>query len=53
LLGQFRIEDTAFAVERIKTYFQNEIIIAGIPITIPFSGSYGTSWGNLNQGDIK
>ena len=50
LLGQFRIEDTNWAISRIKSYFANEIIIAGIPITIPFSGSYGDSWGNLTKG---
>jgi hypothetical protein len=53
LLGQFKIEDTAWAIGKIKQYFNNEIVIAGIPITIPFSGSYGESWGNLNVGEIK
>jgi len=52
LLGQFRKEDTAWAVNKIKAYFDNEIIIAGIPITIPFEGAYGESWGNLKAGVI-
>jgi DNA polymerase family A len=52
LIGEFKIEDTSWAIGRIKSYFLNEIIIAGIPITIPFDGSYGESWGNLNKGII-
>lgn len=52
LLGQFRIEDTSWAVDKIKTYFNNEIIIAGIPIVIPFEGNYGKNWANLNEGTI-
>jgi hypothetical protein len=53
LIGQFKIEDTTWAISRIKQYFANEIVIAGIPITIPFGGSYGESWGNLTVGEIK
>lgn len=52
LLGQFRIEDTAWAVTKIKSYFDNPIVIAGQKITIPFEGAYGTSWGNLDKGTI-
>ena len=49
LIGQFRIEDTDWAISRIKSYFVNETVIAGIPIVIPFSGSYGSDWGNLDK----
>jgi hypothetical protein len=52
LIGQFRIEDTQWAVGKIKSYFANEIIIAGLPITIPFEGHYGRSWGEQDQGEI-
>lgn len=52
LLGQFRKEDTAWAIAKIKSYFANEIIIAGQKITIPFEGNYGESWGNLKEGVI-
>jgi len=44
LVGQFRISDTAWAITKIKSYFDNPLIIAGLPITIPFSGAYGTNW---------
>lgn len=44
LLGQFKIEDTAWAISRIKHYFTNPIRIAGQEITIPFEGTYGTNW---------
>jgi hypothetical protein len=47
LIGQFRKEDTAWAVPRIKGYFQNELEIAGLKLIIPFEGAYGPSWGEL------
>lgn len=49
LLGQFPTYLAAWASERINTYFDNQIIIAGIPITIPFEGKVGTTWGTLNN----
>lgn len=52
LIGQFKIEDTSWAIGKIKSYFANEIIIAGTPITIPFEGTYGPNWGNLTLGTI-
>lgn len=52
LVGQFRIEDTAWATNKIKSYFANPLIIAGQKLTIPFEGSYGTSWGKLDKGNI-
>lgn len=52
LCGQFRKEDTAWAITRIQSYFNNEITIAGIPIIIPFDGRYGYSWGELECGKI-
>jgi len=47
LLCQARIEDTDWAVAKLKSYFNNPITIAGQPITIPFEGNYGPSWGDL------
>jgi hypothetical protein len=52
IVGQFRIEDTAWAVGKIKSYFDNTLTIAGQPIIIPFEGNYGTSWGTLDTGVI-
>lgn len=52
LMGQFKIEDTEWAVVKIKSYFNNPIIIAGQQITIPYEGSYGDSWGNLDKGVV-
>jgi len=53
LLVQFKIEDTTWAVDKIKSWFDNEIIIAGIRIKIPYDGAYGPNWGDLNAGVIK
>jgi hypothetical protein len=52
IVGQFRKEDTSWAVGRIKSYFNNEVVIAGQRIIIPFEGGYGPSWGELNEGTI-
>lgn len=52
LCGQFRIEDTAWAVPRIRQYFNNEVVIAGQKIVIPFDGAYGISWGSKKVGVI-
>lgn len=52
LIGQFKIEDTSWAVDRIKSYFDNPVVVAGIKLIIPFEGNYGESWGNLNAGTI-
>ena len=53
LCGQFRKEDTDWAVKKIKDYFNNPLEIAGQKIIIPFEGGYGSSWGCLKEGDIK
>lgn len=52
LIGQFKIEDTDWAVAKIKSYFANTLTIAGQQIQIPFEGEYGLSWGNLKVGKI-
>ena len=52
LCGQFRKDDTAWAVSKIKSYFLNPLKIANQTITIPFEGGYGPSWGDLHEGEI-
>ncbi len=52
LIGQFKMEDTAWAVHKIREWFQNELHIAGSKVTIPFEGHYGRSWGELKTGTI-
>lgn len=44
LCGQFKITDTTWAVDKLKSFFDNPITIAGITLTIPFDGQYGTNW---------
>jgi uracil-DNA glycosylase len=44
LLMQFRIEDTAWATAKIKSYFNNPMIVANQKLTIPYDGAYGTAW---------
>lgn len=50
--GQFAKNDTPWAVDKIKSYFNNPLSIAGQDITIPFDGAYGESWGSLKEGTI-
>lgn len=52
LCGQFRKEDTTWATGKIRSYFDNPLLIAGQLITIPFDGGYGPSWGNTKEGSI-
>jgi len=52
LCGQFRKEDTSWASGKIKSYFDNPLIIAGQQITIPYEGGYGRSWGQLEEGKL-
>lgn len=49
LIGQFKIQDTDWAVQKIRSWFNNEINVAGTKITIPFDGAYGRSWGELGE----
>ena len=52
LIGQFRQSDTIWAAPRIKSYFDNPLVIAGQTITIPYEGSYGLSWGGKDAGKL-
>jgi len=51
LVVQWRITDTGWVIPKLKTHFNNPIKIANQVITIPFSGSYGTSW-SMNKETI-
>lgn len=50
LLGQFLIKDEEWAKVKIKTWFNNTLVIANQKINIPYEGAYGSSWGNLDKG---
>lgn len=52
LLGQFKITDTEWAITKIKQWFDNEIVIAGIKLKIPFEGNYGTNWALDKQSKV-
>lgn len=55
LLVQWKIEDTQWAIDRVKQWFNNPIQIANQTVVIPFDGSYGTAWSmdeNHKIGDI-
>ncbi len=49
LCGQFRRSDTEFALPKIRSWFDNTLVIAGREIVIPFEGEYGPSWGALGE----
>lgn len=44
LCGQFPLEKAAWATRKIRSYFENLLVIAGQDITIPYDGGYGSSW---------
>lgn len=43
-LSQFKIKDTDWALGKIRSWFETPITIAGIQVTIPADGAYGTNW---------
>lgn len=45
VITQFPIERTPWAVAKLTSYFQNELVIANKKLIIPFEGAYGPSWG--------
>lgn len=56
LVVQFKIEDTFWAITKIKSWFNNSIQIANQNLVIPFDGAYGTNWGmgeDAKVGEIK
>ncbi len=50
LCGQFPKDRTEWAVGKIRQWFNNELTIAGMSVTIPFDGFYGPSWGHCAEG---
>jgi hypothetical protein len=52
IVGQFPQDRTDWAKAKIRSWFNNPMNIANHTITIPFEGSYGPSWGVLDQGLI-
>ena len=49
LCGQWPSDQRDWARAKVRSYFNNSITIAGLPITIPFDGGYGPSWGELAE----
>lgn len=47
LNGLFPKSLSEWAPGKIKSYFDNEMTIAGIKVTIPFEGAYGPNWFEL------
>jgi len=52
LVVQWKIEDTAWAKQKIAQWFKNEITVAGQRIVIPYDGAYGTNWSMDEKGKV-
>lgn len=52
LVGQFPIDTEQWAVDKLKSYFDNEITIADLQLKIPYEGEYGLYWGDNSIGTI-
>lgn len=50
IVGQWRIEDREFGIRKLHDWFDNELVIRGQIVKIPFEGGYGPSWGQ--QGGV-
>lgn len=53
LIGQFPKDRTEWAVAKIRSWFNNELVIANTKVVIPFEGAYGPSWGELGYDNKK
>lgn len=49
LVGQFRTDERDFALNKIREWFNNPLVIAGRTLVIPFEGGYGPSWGQCKH----
>jgi hypothetical protein len=49
LIVQWQAERTEWAKVKMRTWFENEIVIAQERIVIPASGTYGASWGEQDN----
>ena len=47
IVAQWPSDRRTWALAKLNSYFQNEIVIDGVPITIPFEGHWGTDWGTM------
>lgn len=55
LVTQWKQEDTTWAANKLKSYFNNEIQIAGTTLVIPYDGAYGVNWSmnsEAKRGDL-
>lgn len=52
MITQWPKEATEWAIVKHKEWLDNELVIAGIKVKIPYEGAYGASWGELDQGVI-
>ncbi len=50
--GQFPIDREEWSVGKIRSYFDNPLIIGGQEVNIPYEGEYGRSWGEMDKGVI-
>jgi DNA polymerase I-like protein with 3'-5' exonuclease and polymerase domains len=49
LITQFKEADKDWAKQKIRTWFDNVMVIAGQPIVIPFEGAMGRDWKHLDD----
>lgn len=49
MCGQWPKHQRSWAIPKLKSYFENPLIIAGTQLTIPFEGGYGPSWGECKN----
>lgn len=49
LCGQWPSSVRDWARNKVRTYFNNPLTIAGTTLTIPFEGKFGRSWGELTE----
>lgn len=47
--GQFPTSLEEWAKKKIRSYFNNELSIAGTSLVIPYDGEYGRSWGQMDK----
>lgn len=53
VICQFPRARTDWAVSKLKSYFDNELTIAGQRFIIPYEGEYGEYWGDDSGGTIQ
>lgn len=48
IMGQFPKDRTEWACQKIRSWFNHPVTIAGSTVTVPFSGNYGESWAHAS-----